>query len=80
VASPSSSLSAQGPGEYTYGPDAAFWSPDWQWVAADDGRILVITPQNAVTRVLVTPVDTGFSGAGFARFAVTAQDLLPAAG
>ena len=33
----------QGPGEYTYGLGAAFWAPNWQWIAADDGRILIIT-------------------------------------
>ncbi|MGZ4604048.1 MAG: hypothetical protein ACXV0U_10690 [Kineosporiaceae bacterium] len=69
-------LSAQGPGEYTYGLMAAFWSPDWKWVVADDGRILVITPGNAVTRVLVQPADSGFGGDGLARFAVTAEDVL----
>jgi hypothetical protein len=73
-------LSARGPGEYTYGLAAAFWSPDWSWVAADDGRILVITPDDAVTRVLVEPADSGFGGDGLARFAVTAEDILTAAG
>ncbi len=73
-------LSAQGPGEYTYGLMAAFWSPDWKWVVADDGRILVITPGNAVTRVLVKPADSGFGGDGLARFAVTAEDILPSTG
>ena len=73
-------LSAQGPGESTYGLRAAFWSPDRTWVAADDGRILVITPKDARTRVLVTPVDSGFGGDGLARFAVTAADLLPRTG
>lgn len=70
-------LSAKGPGEYTYGLLSAFWSPDGSWVAADDGRILVITPDDAVTRVLVTPADSGFGGEGLARFAVTAEDILP---
>lgn len=70
-------LSAQGPGEYTYGLSAVFWSPDGAWIAADDGRILVITPGNAVTRVLVKPADVGFPGE-LARFAVTTEDVLPA--
>lgn len=69
----------RGPGEYTYGLLAAFWSPDGSWVAADDGRILVITPDDAVTRVLVTPADSGFGGDGLARFAVTGEDVLPPA-
>lgn len=68
-------LSAQGPGEYTYGLSAAFWSPDGKWIAADDRRILIITPENGVTRELVTPADSGFGGE-LARFAITAQDLL----
>jgi hypothetical protein len=72
-------LSARGPGVYTYGLQAAFWSPDGSWVAADDGRILVITPDDAVTRVLVTPADSGFGGDGLARFAVTGEDVLPPA-
>lgn len=73
-------LSAQGPGEYTYGLSAAFWSPDGKWVVADDGRILVITPEKALTRVLVKPADSGFGGGGVARFAVTAEDILAPAG
>jgi hypothetical protein len=72
-------LSARGPGEYTYGLLAAFWSPDGIWIAADDGRILVITPDDAVTRVQVTPADSGFGGDGLARFAVTGEDVLPLA-
>ena len=69
-------LSAQGPGEYTYGLSAAFWSPDGQWIAADDGRILVITPADGRTRVLATPADTGFDGR-LSRFAVTSQEIPP---
>ena len=70
-------LSTQGPGQYTYGLSAAFWSPDGAWIAADDGRVLVITPDDGRTRLLVTPADSGFSGNGLARFAVTAEDILP---
>lgn len=69
-------LAAQGPGEYTYGLSAVFWSPDGTWIAADDGRVLVVTPGDAVTRVLVKPADVGFPGE-LARFAVTAEDILP---
>ena len=69
-------LAADGPGEGTYRLLAAFWSPDGNWIAADDGRILVITPADAVTRVLVTPADSGFQGDGLARFAITGADLL----
>lgn len=72
-------LSAQGPPSYTYGLRAAFWAPDGRWIAADDGRILVITPGDAVTRVLTDEtVGGGFGGDDprLARFAVTAENLL----
>jgi hypothetical protein len=70
-------LSAQGPGEYTYGLNSAFWAPNWQWIAAEDGRILIITTGHPpVTRVLSTesrPVSTlGFAPA----LAVTAENIL----
>ena len=70
-------LSAHGPGEYTYRLDSAFWAPNWQWIAAEDGRILIITPGHApVTRVLSAasrPVCTfGLAPA----LAVTAGDIL----
>lgn len=74
-------LSAHGPGKYSYGLSAAFWAPSWQWIAADDGRILVITTaEPAVTRVLT---DRASSGGGvtldderFSSFAVTEANLL----
>lgn len=72
-------LSAQGPGEYTYRLYSAFWSPDRQWIAADDGRILLITPGSPpVTRVVTDQLASG----GFnddprrSNFAVTSADLL----
>ncbi len=77
-------LSAHGPGKYSYGLTAAFWAPNWQWIAADDGRILVITPGDApVTRVLT---DRASSGGGFvddgqfSSFAVTDANLLSSSG
>ena len=76
---PRTLLDAEGPGEYTYGLTSAFWAPNWQWVAADDGRILVVTTGNpSVTRVLTTKADTGFGGDDprQAPFAVTATDIL----
>lgn len=73
-------LSARGPGNYTYSLRAAFWSPDWRWIAADDGRILVVTPgEPAVTRVLADDRgDWGFGGDDprLSAFAVTADDIL----
>jgi hypothetical protein len=70
-------LSAHGPGEYTYGLNSAFWAPNWQWIAAEDGRILIITTGHPpLTRVLSTenrPVSTlGFAPA----LAVTAENIL----
>jgi hypothetical protein len=75
-------LSAHGPGKYTYGLDAAFWAPNWGWIAADDGRILIVTTgAHPTTRVLAEPTEGGGAGgddARFASFAVTADDLLTA--
>jgi hypothetical protein len=72
-------LSAHGPGEYGYQFGPVFWAPNWEWIAAaDDGRILVITPNDpAVTRVLVTGSGGG-AGGGTAgpTFAVTSANLL----
>lgn len=70
-------LAAHGPGKYTYGM-RAFWAPNWEWIAADDGRILVITTDEpSVTRVLVDERSFGRSGGTVGpSFAVTADDLL----
>lgn len=70
-------LSAQGPGEYTYGLSSASWAPNWQWIAAEDGRVLIITTGDpAVTRVLSTESRPG-STLGFApALAVTAENVL----
>ena len=73
-------LSAQGPPNYAYGLTSAFWAPNWKWIAADDGRILVITTGNpSVTRVLTDESTQGAFGGDdsrLARFAVTADDIL----
>ena len=72
-------LSVHGPGEYGYDFGPVFWAPNWKWIAAaDDGRILVITPTNPpVTRVLVTGSGGG-AGGGTAgpEFAVTDANIL----
>lgn len=71
-------MSARGPGEYTYALHSAFWSPDWQWVAADDGRILVITPgATPQTRILV---DGGGGASDYPLFAVTGRNMMAGAG
>jgi hypothetical protein len=70
-------LSVQGPSDYTYGLGAAFWAPNWQWIAADDGRILIITTGHpAVTRVLTGESSQGAFGADLARFAVTGTNIM----
>jgi hypothetical protein len=72
-------LSAQGPGEYTSGLIAAFWAADFQWIAADDGRILVVTAADpSATRVLTdesTNVAFGGEDPRLARFAVTSENV-----
>jgi hypothetical protein len=67
-------LSAHGPGEYGYSLYSVFWAPNWQWVAVDDGRILITTTGALpVTRVLVD----GSGGWGaFPTFAVSTENVL----
>lgn len=66
-------LSAEGGMDYRLG---AFWAPNWQWIVADDKRILIITTGDpSVTRVLTAESSEG-SDDRFARFAVTDADLL----
>jgi hypothetical protein len=68
-------LSATGPFE-TSRLESAFWAPDWRWIAADDGRILVITTGDpAVTRVHTAESTHGGYG-GYPRFAVTGENIL----
>ena len=58
-----------------------FWAPNWQWIAADDGRILIVTPDDpSVTRVLTNDSTMNTSGLdpSLARFAVT-DDILTTA-
>ncbi len=77
-------LAVDRPHDGMYGLLSAFWAPNWQWVAADDGRILIITTGDpAVTRILTA--DSGsvtFSGDDerIARFAVTDLNFLTPAG
>lgn len=65
-------LSAEGGIDYRLG---AFWAPNWQWIVADDNRILIITTGDpSVTRVLTA--DSQGSDDRLARFAVTDANLL----
>lgn len=70
-------LDVRGPAKYMYGM-RAFWAPNWQWIAADDGRILVITTDDpSLTRVLVGERSFGRSGGTIGpSFAVTAEEIL----
>jgi hypothetical protein len=70
-------LDVRGPGEYTYGLEAAFWSPDGRWVVADDGRILIISPDEPpVVRLLLGPRTVLGGDPQFARIAVTVDNVL----
>ncbi len=63
--------------EAGYHVPAAFWAPDGKWVAADDGRILVIVPSDPpVVRVLTEDSSQGRFDGELSRFAVTDADLL----
>ena len=63
---------------YQFGP--AFWAPNGDWIAAGDGRILVITTGDpAVTRVLRDDARAA-SLVSSPEFAVTEQNLLTPAG
>ncbi|MFN8018758.1 MAG: hypothetical protein U0P45_11620 [Acidimicrobiales bacterium] len=71
-------MAAHGPGKYGYDLQTASWSPTWDWVVADDGRILVITTgASPTTRILVEGRGMGSGGTAGPTFAVTEQDLLP---
>jgi hypothetical protein len=73
-------LSAHGPPNYTYGLNTAFWAPHFDWIAADDGRILIVTTATpSVTRVLTDESRNAVFGGDdprLARFAVTAENIL----
>lgn len=70
-------LSVNGNPESGYHVPAAFWAPDGKWIAADDGRILVIVPDDPpVIRVLTEESDQGRFDGELSRFAVTDEELL----
>jgi Tol biopolymer transport system component len=72
---PRTLLSVRGPAE-VYRMSSAFWAPNWQYIAADDGRLLIITTGDpAVTRVLTAESTQGGYG-GYPRFAVTDANVL----
>ncbi len=74
-------LTVDVPPEQAYGMPAAFWSPDGEWIAADDGRILVIVPEDPpVIRVLTDESTQGRFEGELSRFAVTGLDLIAPSG
>lgn len=61
------------PRSYRVAP--AYWSPDFTWIAADDGRILIINPTDPATTWLLTD-DVGITvDERFDRFAITAEQI-----
>lgn len=63
---------------YQFGP--AFWAPGGDWIAAGDGRILIITPTDpAITRVLRDDARAA-SLVSWPEFAVTDRNLLTGTG
>ena len=72
-------LSAQGPGKYMYGVRGTLWSPDYEWIVVDDGRILIVTlGEPALVRVLVDSLGGGLDGNDprESSFALTAENYL----
>jgi hypothetical protein len=59
----------------TYRMAPAYWSPDFTWVAADDGRILIIDPADPATTWILTD-DAGITAdERFDRFAITTEEI-----
>lgn len=72
-------LDERGPSNYTYGMNSAFWGPDGKTIFAEDGRILVITPDKDPTvRTLIEEGEFGFEADDSARssFAVTTENYV----
>ena len=72
-------LDERGPGKYTYGMNTAFWGPDGETIFAEDGRILVMTPNmDPIIRILVDEGDFGLEAdvAERSSFAVTTEGYL----
>ena len=59
----------------SYRMAAAYWSPDFTWIAADDGRMLIIDPTDPATTWILTD-DAGTTvDERFDRFAITAEEI-----
>lgn len=59
----------------TYRMAPAYWSPDFSWIAADDGRILIIDPTDPATTWVLTDDARITADERFDRFAITAEDI-----
>lgn len=64
--------------EGAYWVSAAFWAPSGDWIAVDDGRILVVVPgAEEEIRVLTDASSQGGFDGELSRFAVTDADVRP---
>jgi hypothetical protein len=61
------------PKSYRMAP--AYWAPDFTWVAADDGRILIIDPADPATTWILTDDARTTADERFDRFAITAEEI-----
>ena len=61
----------------TYGIDQACWAPNFQWVATNDNRLLVITlGEPPLTRALTPPMTTFYGYDALSWYAITSANLL----
>ena len=71
-------LDVQGNPE-TYGINEACWAPNYQWIATNDTRMLVITTGDTpLTRSLTPPMTTFYGYDALSWYAITDADLLSA--
>ena len=69
-------LDAKGNPE-TYGFKAAHWSPDFKWVAVDDGHLLITTiGSGGQTHTLTPPLQTDYGYDALHWYDITSADLL----
>ena len=59
----------------TYRMAPAYWSPDFTWIAADDGRVLIIDPTDPATTWILTDDARVTADERFDRFAITAEEI-----
>lgn len=71
-------LAVDGIPEGAYWVSAAFWAPSGDWIAVDDGRILVVVPgAEEEVRVLTDASSQGRFEGELSRFAVSDQEARP---